>query len=78
MDLDDSISLYLSLINLAIRCYPEQTGYVDSALQYCVNLVEKKQESSYVNKVFMSDHLHSLLFSLSLVSIVAQELVNSS
>ena len=29
MDLDDSVSLYLSLINLAIRCYPEQTDYVD-------------------------------------------------
>lgn len=77
MDLDDSISLYLSLINLAIRCYPEQTDYVDSALQYCVNLVEKKQESSYVN-----DYLVSLLIvlslSLSLVLIAAQELVNSS
>ena len=48
MDLDDSVSLYLSLINLAIRCYPEQTDYVDSALQYCVSLVEKKQDSTYV------------------------------
>ena len=42
MDMEDIVALHVSLVNLAIKCYSDELGYVDKALGYCNDLVEKK------------------------------------
>ncbi len=33
MPLDDVVGLYTSLVNLALKCYPDRTDYVDKSLE---------------------------------------------
>jgi vacuolar protein sorting-associated protein 35 len=42
MELDDIFALHVSLINLAIKCYSDELGYVDKALGYCTELLNQK------------------------------------
>ena len=45
MAIEDTLALNVSLINLAIKCYIEQIEYVDKALEYCVDMLAKKDIS---------------------------------
>lgn len=45
MPLDDVVALYISLVNLALKCYPENIDYVDKALQCTWNIFSKRDAS---------------------------------
>ena len=49
MPLDDVVALYISLVNLALKCYPENIDYVDKALQCTWNIFSKRDASPYVS-----------------------------
>ena len=41
MPTEDIVSLQVSLINLALKCYPERVDYVDKVLQYTSEIFSK-------------------------------------
>lgn len=45
MEVEDIVALHVSLVNLAIKCYTENLGYVDKALSYCCDLLQNKNMS---------------------------------
>ena len=49
MEVEDVLALNTSLINLAIKCYVNETAYVDKALDYCTSILDKKGVSSLVS-----------------------------
>ena len=42
MELEDIVALHVSLVNLGIKCYSDKIDYIDKALQYCADLLDKK------------------------------------
>lgn len=44
MPLDDVVALYTSLVNLALKCYPERIDYVDKSLD-CIATIFKGREA---------------------------------
>ena len=49
MEVEDILALNVSLINLAIKCYVDESSYVDKALAYCTEIMEKKGVISLVD-----------------------------
>ena len=45
MELEDIVALHVSLVNLAIKCYPSRIDYIDKALGYCHTLVQNRKAS---------------------------------
>ena len=43
MPLDDVVSMYTSLTNLALKCYPDRIDYVDKSLD-CIATIFKKRD----------------------------------
>lgn len=41
MPTEDIVSLQVSLINLALKCYPDRVDYVDKVLQYTSEIFSK-------------------------------------
>ena len=41
MPTEDIVALQVSLINLALKCYPERVDYVDKVLQYTSEIFSK-------------------------------------
>lgn len=41
MPSEDTVALQVSLINLALKCYPDRVDYVDKVLETTVNIFEK-------------------------------------
>ena len=48
MALDDVVSLYTSLANLALKCYPDRIDYVDKSLECISNIFKKREAVPYV------------------------------
>lgn len=51
MEMEDIIALHVSLVNLAIKCYSENLGYVDKALEYCSDVFNQKNITLYVKYI---------------------------
>lgn len=45
MPLDDVVAMYTSLVNLALKCYPDRIDYVDKSLD-CIASIFKKREAA--------------------------------
>lgn len=43
MPLDDVVAMYTSLVNLALKCYPDRIDYVDMSLDCVANIFKKKE-----------------------------------
>ena len=43
MPLEDIVALYASLVNLALKCYPDRIDYVDKALLSAVDVFQKRE-----------------------------------
>lgn len=43
MPLEDVVALYASLVNLALKCYPNRIDYVDTALSSAVDIFIKRE-----------------------------------
>ena len=43
MALEDIVALYASLVNLALKCYPDRIDYVDTALLSAVEVFLKRE-----------------------------------
>lgn len=48
MPSEDVVSLQVSLINLAMKCYPERVDYVDKVLESTVEIFNKLNLEQYV------------------------------
>ena len=48
MPLEDVVALYASLVNLALKCYPNRLDYVDTALLCTVEVFTKREATPYV------------------------------
>eukprot|EP00053_Salpingoeca_punica_P015548 m.143665 g.143665 ORF g.143665 m.143665 type:complete len:783 (+) comp16744_c0_seq1:183-2531(+) len=49
MSLDDILALQISLVNLALKCYPDKAEYVDKVLDFTLLLLEKKSTEAAGN-----------------------------
>ena len=49
MPLEDVVALYASLVNLALKCYPNRLDYVDTALLCTVEVFTKREATPYVD-----------------------------
>ena len=62
MATEDIVALQVSLINLALKCYPDRVDYVDKVLEYTEEIFSKLNMAQYVvNKnllVFVQITLH--------------------
>ena len=45
MPLDDVVAMYTSLVNLALKCYPDRIDYVDKSLD-CIASIFKKRDAA--------------------------------
>ena len=41
MPTEDIVALQVSLVNLALKCYPDRVDYVDKVLQYTLEIFSK-------------------------------------
>ena len=48
MPLEDIVALYVSLVNLALKCYPDRLDYVNTALSCTVDVFVKREATPYV------------------------------
>ena len=46
MELEDIVALHVSLINLAIKCYPSRIDFIDKALGHCHTLVGNRKAAT--------------------------------
>ena len=51
MEIEDILALNVSLINLAIKCYVDESSYVDKAMEYCTDIMGKRGVSALVYHV---------------------------
>ena len=45
METEDIVALYVSLVNLAIKCYSDELNYVDDVLKSTKEILTKKDMS---------------------------------
>jgi len=60
LKLEDILSLQVSLVNFALKAYPEQIKYVDHILRFCGQFIEKKKGDEALNEDCVG-HLEDLL-----------------
>ena len=60
MATEDIVALQVSLINLALKCYPDRVDYVDKVLEYTEEIFSKLNLSQCVS--FSSSNLTFVLF----------------
>lgn len=61
MATEDIVALQVSLINLALKCYPDRVDYVDKVLEYTEEIFSKLNMAQYVfssslMRIFFSFH----------------------
>jgi len=61
MPLDDVVTLYTSLVNLALKCYPTRIDYVDTALSCTHDAFTKREASLVESSTTTSRELQRLL-----------------
>ena len=49
MATEDIVALQVSLINLALKCYPDRVDYVDKVLEYTEEIFSKLNMAQYVS-----------------------------
>lgn len=52
MPSEDVVSLQVSLINLAMKCYPDRVDYVDKVLETTVEIFNKLNLEQWVSLAF--------------------------
>ena len=63
MPTEDIVALQVSLINLALKCYPDRVDYVDKVLEYTEEIFGKLNMAQYVTFIFFAmDLLNNVLF----------------
>ena len=62
MPTEDIVALQVSLINLALKCYPDRVDYVDKVLEYTEEIFGKLNMAQYVAFIFLAmDFLNNVL-----------------
>ena len=53
MEAEDILALQASLLNLALKVYPEKTEYVDEVLEHSYRHLSKMKEDQYAHPLFL-------------------------
>lgn len=53
MPMEDTVSLQVSLVNLAQKCYPDQIDYVDKVLENTLEVFQKLNIEKYVTVLYL-------------------------
>lgn len=60
MPSEDVVSLQVSLINLAIKCYPDRVDYVDKVLESTVEIFNKLNLEQWVLAILFFFHTRKI------------------
>ena len=64
MPTEDIVALQVSLVNLALKCYPDRVDYVDKVLEYTEEIFSKLNLAQWVFVLLNTSFIYFVVFFL--------------